>query len=141
MKDPGQIKQRYRQFADMECEGYSGVYYGLAVAVSEVDDLPALLAEAPADAELVVFHSAVLNYVAPERRQAFADALARASRQRELVWLSNEASGVIPEVAALAPSLGPERRFLLGRVQFSNGRRRGELLAFAHPHGAELTWR
>jgi hypothetical protein len=48
-----------------------------------VDDLPALLASAPSDAELVVFHSAVLAYVSRERRQAFADVLTKASRRRE----------------------------------------------------------
>lgn len=104
-----------------------------------VDDLPAVLAEAPDDAQLVVFHSAVLSYVSPDRRQAFADALADASKERDIVWLSNEASGVIPEMAALAPP-PRELRFLLGRTSFTNGRRRDELLALAHPHGAELRW-
>jgi len=104
-----------------------------------VDDLPGVLAEVPGDAQLVVFHSAVLNYVSPDRRQAFADVLADVSKRRDVVWLSNEAPGVIPEMTALAPSLG-EHRFLLGRTQFTNGRRRDELLAFAHPHGADLTW-
>src|SRR2546425_888140 len=196
MNDPTGIKRRYRQFADMECKGYSDVYYGLALAVSEddevvgfiaempvvqpnlflasvqlltgpdgmprtgsalraflkrrggevgdvmrsrfscvwpahrerrrrlegaidlarakppavsagdlVEDLPAVLAEVPDDAQLVVFHSAVLNYVSPDRRQAFADTLAVASKRRDIVWLSNEAPGVIREVAASAPSL------------------------------------
>jgi hypothetical protein len=104
-----------------------------------VDDLPALLAEAPADARLVVFHSAVLNYVSPERRQAFADVLADASRRRAVVWISNEAAGVVPEVTALARPRD-ERQFLLGRTRFADGRRSDELLALAHPHGADLTW-
>src|SRR5213592_2748122 len=104
-----------------------------------VDDLPAVLAEAPDDAQLVVFHSAVLSYVSPDRRQAFADALADASKQRDIVWLSNEAPGVIREAAAIAPPLS-ELRFLLGRTLFTNGRRRDEVLALAHPHGAELKW-
>lgn len=106
-----------------------------------VDDLPAALDEAPDHAQLVVFHSAVLSYVSPERRQAFADALARASRRRPLIWLSNEARGLLPEFAALAPSHDGDLRFLLGRVEFTDGRRRDELLALAHPHGAELAWR
>jgi hypothetical protein len=104
-----------------------------------VDDLPALLAEAPENAQLVVFHSAVLSYVSAERRRAFADALAEASRARRIVWVSNEGPGVVPEVTALAPPLG-DHRFLLGRTRFESGRRQDELLAFAHPHGAELTW-
>jgi hypothetical protein len=105
-----------------------------------VDDLPALLAEAPEGARLVVVHSAVLTYVRPDRRAAFADVLAAASKRRDVVWISNEAPGVIPEITALAPPLR-EHCFLLGRTRFSNGRRQDECLALAHPHGAELTWR
>ncbi|MGH2690399.1 MAG: DUF2332 family protein, partial [Actinomycetota bacterium] len=104
-----------------------------------VDDLPALLADVPDDAQLVVFHSAVLSYVSPQRRQAFADVLAEASRRRPVVWLSNEAAGIIPEMAALAPAPS-DLRFLLGRTRFTDGRRRDELLAVAHPHGSELAW-
>jgi hypothetical protein len=105
-----------------------------------VDDLPVVLAEAPHDAQLVVFHSAVLSYVSPDRRHAFADILADASTRRDIVWLSNEAHGIVPEVTALAPSPSTVQ-FLLGRTRFTNGRRRNELLALAHPHGAELAWR
>jgi hypothetical protein len=104
-----------------------------------VDDLPGVLAEAPGDAQLVVFHSAVLSYVSPDRRRAFADVLADISKRREVVWLSNEAPGVIAEMTASAPSQ-TDLRFLLGRAHFIDGRRRDELLAFAHPHGGELTW-
>ena len=91
------------------------------------------------DAQLVIFHSAVLTYVTPDRRQAFADLLADVSKRREVVWLSNEAPNVVPEITALAPASG-DPRFLLGRTRFTNGRRRDELLALAHPHGAELSW-
>jgi len=104
-----------------------------------VDDLPAVLSEVPNDAQLVVFHSAVLTYVKPDRRQAFAGVLADASTKRDIVWLSNEPPGVVPEVAASAP-LQSELRYLLARTLFRGGRRRDELLAHAHPHGAQLTW-
>ena len=40
-------------------------------------DLPALAAQAPADATLVVYHSAVLAYVSPDDRQRFAAAVGR----------------------------------------------------------------
>jgi hypothetical protein len=105
-----------------------------------VEDLPAVAAEAPEDATLVVFHSAVLSYVSPERRRVFAAVLADVSKRREVVWVSNEGPGVVADIAALAPPLG-ELRFLLGRTQFSAGRRRDELLALSHPHGGQLTWR
>jgi hypothetical protein len=103
-----------------------------------VGDLPRVLAEAPDDAQLVVFHSAVLSYVSRERRLAFTDVLAHASKRRDIVWLSNEAAGVVPELPAVAPS--GLLRFLIGRTHFANGRRRSEPLALAHPHGAELVW-
>ena len=104
-----------------------------------VDDLPALLAEVSRDAQLVVFHSAVLTYVKPDRRDAFAGVLAEASKERDIVWLSNEPPGVIREVAVLAPAQS-ELRFLLSRTRFVKGLRYDELLALAHPHGAEVAW-
>ena len=48
------------------------------VAGDLVDDLPILLAEAPGDARLVVFHSAALAYVSQDRREAFAGVLSDA---------------------------------------------------------------
>lgn len=104
-----------------------------------VDDLPALLDQVPEDAQLVVFHSAVLTYVSPDRRRVFGQLLAGASKGRDIVCLSNEGHGVVHEVTALTPPPG-DHRFLLGRTRFTNGRRHDELLALAHPHGAELTW-
>ena len=47
MNDPTCIKRRYRQFADVECKGYSDVYYGLALAVSEDDEVVGFIAEMP----------------------------------------------------------------------------------------------
>ena len=89
-----------------------------------LDDLPWLAAAAPADATLVVFHTAVLAYVNPEKRAAFA-ALVAALRA---VWLSNEGEGVLPGVREDANG-----KFLLVR----DG---SELLARADPHGAWVEW-
>ena len=59
--------------------------------------LPMLAAEAPANATLVVFHTAVLAYVAdPGARAAFA----RTVGDLNAVWISNEAPSVFPEIAA-----------------------------------------
>jgi hypothetical protein len=57
-------------------------------------DLPALVAQAPAGATVVVYHSAVLAYVAPEDRERFAGMV----RGLGVIWLSNEAPGVVPGV-------------------------------------------
>ena len=119
--------------------GLARVHRPVVAAGDLVDGLPAALAAVPNDGQLVVFHSAVLTYVKPDRRQAFAGILADASRKRDIVWLSNEPPGVIPDVAALAPPQS-ELRYLLARTRFTNGQRRDELLAHAHVHGADLTW-
>jgi hypothetical protein len=57
-------------------------------------DLPALVAQAPAGATVVVYHSAVLAYVAPEDRERFASTV----RGLGVTWFSNEAPGVVPGV-------------------------------------------
>jgi hypothetical protein len=58
-------------------------------------DVPALAAQAPADATLVVFHTAVLAYVRnPGEREAFARSVADAGA----VWIANEAPRCIPGV-------------------------------------------
>ncbi len=109
------------------------------VAGDLTTELSTVLAEAPRSARLVVFHSATLPYLVEERRQDLARILMKASRQREVVWISNEASGLIPEFADIAPK-GTERAFLLGKAVLHQGSRTSSLLAVAHPHGAELTW-
>lgn len=91
-------------------------------------DLPALAAEAPRDAPLVIFHSAVLAYVPPEVRERFV------TRVRELgaVWVSNEAPAVLPAIAARLASPPPAGRFLLSVD--------GEPVAFTGPHGQSIDW-
>ena len=68
----------------------------LLVAGDLVDDLEALAAQAPSDATLVVFHTAVLGYVDPARRRQFADLV----RTLPGHWVANEhpslLEGVVP---------------------------------------------
>jgi hypothetical protein len=92
-------------------------------------DLEPLMAEAPAEATLVVFHSAVLAYVTPpEARQRFVDTV-RGSRA---VWISNEAPRVFPDIAARASLPEPHWRFLLAVD--------GVPKAWTGPHGQSLEW-
>ena len=92
-------------------------------------DLVPLMAEAPADATLVVFHTAVLAYVTPlAARRPFVDTV-RGSRA---IWISNEAPGVFPDIAARASRPAPHWRFLLSID--------GEPKAWAGPHGQSLDW-
>ena len=92
-------------------------------------DLDALIAEAPSDATLVVFHSAALAYVTPRAaRLRFAEAL----RGTRAVWISNEAPGVFPDILAQAPTPMPLSRFLLAVD--------GVPKAWTGPHGQSLEW-
>jgi len=72
-------------------------------------------AGAPADATLVVFHSAVLLYLDTTGRDRFAeimDGLA-ATIDRRVVWLSNESRGTLTGVDARVPSdLETSHRFV-----------------------------
>jgi hypothetical protein len=88
--------------------------------------LPALAVEAPADATLVVFHTAVLAYIAdPAARAGFM----RTVRDLHAVWVSNEAPYVFPDIVAK-----PVRRgaFLLAVD--------GKPRAWTDPHGAWIDW-
>jgi hypothetical protein len=92
------------------------------------DELAALCREAPRDATLVIFHTAVLAYVADARdRQEFA------TRVRSLCqyWIANEVPRVFPDIAAQAGA-GPAGRFLLSV--------NGAPVAWTDPHGAAIDW-
>jgi hypothetical protein len=88
-------------------------------------------AEAPADATVVVFHSAVLLYLDPAQCRRFAETMAGlgATIGRDVVWLSNETMGTLPEIDARIPAgTETDQRF----VQTWNARP----IALAGQHGA-----
>ena len=92
-------------------------------------DLAALAREAPKDATLVVFHTAVLAYVsAVAEREEFA----RSVRSLCDFWIANEAPQIFPGIAGRAGWEGPRGRFLLSV--------NGDPLAWTDPHGASLDW-
>jgi hypothetical protein len=98
-----------------------------------VDQLASTAADAPSEATLVVFHSAVLAYVSPARRAEFAEAV----RALGAEWLSNEAPGVLSALPGFPadlpdPDPGPAP-FLLTRA----GR---DPLAYVDSHGTWLRW-
>jgi hypothetical protein len=92
-------------------------------------DLPLLVKEAPRDATLVVFHTAVLTYV-PD--QAQRDAFAAQALALSDYWVSNEAPGVYPQIAAKLDRQLKPPLFMLAV--------NGHPVAAAHPHGATLDW-
>ena len=92
-------------------------------------DLEPVMATAPKDATLVVFHTAVLAYVpSPEDRERFAATV----RMGNAVWISNEAPSVFPSRAGSALAASASGRFLLMRD--------GTPTAWAGPHGQSLDW-
>jgi hypothetical protein len=92
-----------------------------------VDDLPALAAQAPADATLVVFHTSVLYLVPPPRRRAFTDVVRGLAGH----WLANESMNVLSYEALPEP---PDRtgHHVLALDETP--------LAWAKPHGQSITW-
>ena len=82
-------------------------------------DLPALAAQAPADATLVVYHTSVLTYVAPGERWRFFTAVA----DLDAVWLSNEVPGLVPGIPSTAREQSGGGRGARGREKQSGGGR------------------
>jgi hypothetical protein len=94
-----------------------------------LNDLEPLMAAAPKDMTLVVFHTAVLAYVAsPEQRDQFAQSM----RRTNAVWISNEAPGVFPVYARTAPPAPSHGLFLMML--------NGTPVAWTGPHGQSIDW-
>jgi hypothetical protein len=93
------------------------------------DDLPRLCREASKGATLVIFHTAVLAYIAnPVDRQAFAGTVASLCQY----WISNESPLVFPDQANQVGRTGAAGHFLMS----VNGRP----VAWTDPHGAAIDW-
>jgi hypothetical protein len=106
----------------------------LLVAGDVTAALPALAAQAPADATLVVVSSGVLVYVARPQRKLFADAV----RRLDARWLSLEAAGLFDDVTrSIGEKTGLEPEQLRGRFALSLD---GDPLAFVSPQGATVSW-
>jgi hypothetical protein len=90
-----------------------------------VDDLAALVLQAPRDASVVVFHTAVLAYLEPARRREFA----RLIDELGVRWLSNEAAEVLP---GTTPLRRDDSAFVLALDT--------EPIALTHPHGDWIEW-
>jgi hypothetical protein len=92
-----------------------------------VADLPALAAQAPADATLVVFHTSVLYQVPPLRRKTFTTMV----RTLPGHWIANEDPDVLTYDALPAPPGGGLHCVLALD---------GAPLAWTRPHGQAMTW-
>lgn len=92
-----------------------------------VDDLPALAAQAPPDATLVVFHSSVLYHVPTPRRVTFAEVV----RGLPGHWIANEAPDVLPyDTLPMPPSEARHNVLALDETP----------LAWTRSHGQAIIW-
>jgi hypothetical protein len=92
-----------------------------------VDDLPALAAQAPAAATLVVFHTSVLYYVTEPRQRLFVDLV----RGLPGHWVSNDLADLVTHHHVAPPSDGLSYNLLALD---------GVPLAWTRPHGHAMTW-
>lgn len=91
------------------------------------DALPAVVAQAPAGATVVVVHSAVLAYLTAEERERHLDLL----RRLGVHWVTNEGRRVVPGVGDGVPEES-RPHFVLALDN--------EPLAVVGPHGQWLHW-
>jgi hypothetical protein len=91
-------------------------------------DLEPLADQAPREATLVIFHSAVLSYLSPNERDRFASQV----KSMDAEWISNEGDGVVETLPPGAPTPMAPSHFLMSR--------RGEVQAACDPHGRWVQW-
>jgi len=92
-------------------------------------DLSRLVAMAPSDTTLVVFHTAVLGYVTPPAERL---AFARSVRDLNVVWISNEPPGLFPDMTVGLSEPWPSGGFLLCMNE--------QPIAWTDPHGTFVDW-
>ncbi|MFF2087081.1 DUF2332 domain-containing protein [Nocardia sp. NPDC058176] len=88
-----------------------------------------LVHAAPPDSTVVVFHSAVLNYLPAQARAEFRTTV----RDLPCHWVSQEGPGVLPGLVDRLPARGPDTARLVLAIDEVP-------LAFAGPHGQSLDW-
>jgi len=94
-----------------------------------LDELPAQVAEASQHGTVLVFHSAVAPYLALPDRARMLELLRQLVRDGACHWVSNEAPGIFPEIAAPDP---PRWRFQLALD--------GRTVGYTQGHGLDLQW-
>ena len=105
-----------------------------------VADVFATLAELPRDATVCVLTTWAVAYLSREGRADFAAELARAGRDRPVVWISGEGPNVVPAFAALDAPTRDIEASILGAIVFADGEEQATPLAFVHPHGSWIDW-
>ncbi|XAS66855.1 DUF2332 domain-containing protein [Micrococcaceae bacterium Sec5.7] len=109
----------------------------LLVAGDLNEHLLALAAQAPADAALVVFHSAVMGYLSAGDRARFRLTIESLADSRGCHWLSNEGHMVIDheDGSNVVPEIDKDR--IRGKFLLLHN---GAPVAITGPHGQSLEW-
>jgi hypothetical protein len=106
--------------------------------------LPGVIAAAPPEATVCVFHSMVMTYFPREYRAHFIEVLRVAALRRPIAWVALEAPRVVPGIVppALEDGADAERTsaMIISLTLLDGARREDRVLARAHPHGAWLEW-
>ncbi|MEG9861363.1 MAG: DUF2332 domain-containing protein [Parvularculales bacterium] len=92
-----------------------------------LDHLEASISAAPKEADIVIYHSAVMNYMPPKEVKRFRALM----NDLPVNWILQEHSLIFPDL--LDPALEvPRGRFVLS---YNNN-----ILAHTHPHGEDIVW-
>ena len=111
------------------------------VAGDAIADLPALIADAPADHHLTLMSSWVVFYFSPEDRLAYEQVLADAGRP--LSWVSAEHPSVVRSLVGKTEPMTGEGDFsALALLDYAGDGTHPdrEFLAWCHNHGAWIDW-
>lgn len=93
------------------------------------NDLPDLLRQAPTDAALVIFHTAVLAYLPSQDDR---DKFARLVQATGATWISNESPKVFPQFLPKVRAPAGNGMFLMSRDAHP--------VAWTAPHGQAIDW-
>lgn len=93
-----------------------------------LDELTTVASEAPPNATLVVFHTAVLAYLSADERDRFEAEVSALDAE----WISNEGPEVVPSIAVPPVTPAAASHFVIAR----NARP----VAFCDPHGRWIQW-
>lgn len=113
------------------------------VAGNVVDVLPAIAAQAPPEATLVVVNTNVLPYFSAAERARYAAVLEAIGASRDLAWVAVEWPAYALEAGFRGSFEGiemPSPALPLTLTTFERGTRRDEVLAVTGPHGRWLRW-
>ncbi|WP_314194169.1 DUF2332 domain-containing protein [uncultured Arthrobacter sp.] len=109
----------------------------LLVAGDLNEQLLSLAGRAPADAALVVFHSAVMGYLSADGRARFRATMQGLAHDRGCHWLSNEGETVIIQADGSAVLPGMDASRIRGNFLLQHN---GQRVAITGLHGQSLDW-